>query len=70
MLWIIKGEQSHAIISCNTHHNKNDETYQIWITRPNGKNLMLDESKDFNRIVEIKEAIDFAVEHKETALRL
>lgn len=62
MIWIIKGEESHEIISCNTIHN-NDKG-EVWITRPNGKNF-----KVFNgakeEAKELKEAIDFAIKHNE-----
>ena len=68
MLWVVKGNMSHQIISCNIHEE--DGKYQIWITRPNGKTLKLEESENKDEILEIKEAIDFAIEHKESTLRL
>ena len=67
-MWIIKGEESHEIISCNIF-SENDK-HQLWVTRPNGKNLKIDESTDKSKIEELKEAIDYAIEHKESALRL
>lgn len=73
MLWLIIKNASHQIMSCNIHEdedkNKNP-LFQLWITRPNGKNLKIKESNNRNIIEEIKEAIDYAIEHKETALRL
>ena len=68
MIWIVKGDMSHQIISCNIHQEEGK--YQLWITRPNGKSLKLDESENKAEILEIKEAIDFAIEHKENTLRL
>jgi len=73
MLWLIIKNASHQIMSCNIHEteDKNKEPlFQLWITRPNGKNLKIKESYKRNVIEEIKNAIDFAIEHKETALRL
>jgi len=70
MLWIVKDNMSHQIMSCNTHYDEQKGVYQVWITRPNGKNLKIDESKNEELIKEIKEAIDFAVEKREPVLRL
>jgi hypothetical protein len=68
MIWLIIGNVSHQIISCNVHEE--DGVFQLWVTRPNGKNLKIEESTDKAKILEIKDAIDFAIEHKEPALRL
>lgn len=68
MIWIVKGDFSHEIISCNIHEE--DGKYQLWVTRVNGKNLKLDENTNKDKMMEIKDAIDYAIEHKETALRL
>lgn len=68
MIWIIKDDMSHQIISCNIHEENG--MYQIWVTRPNGKNLKLDENKNKAIVMEIKSAIDYAIEHNEQALRL
>lgn len=73
MLWIVNKDTSHQIMSCNVHRDKDDKgegIFQIWITRPNGKNLKLQESKNENTIVTIKEAIDYAIEKNEKVLRL
>ena len=67
MLWIVDDNASYQIISCNTHDE--GEISQLWITRPNGKSLKIREgSKEEVRL--FKEAIDWAIEHKETVLRL
>jgi len=68
MLWIIKGDFSHQIVSCNIFEE--GDMYQLWVTRPNGKNLKLEEKADKAEIVLIKEAIDYAIEHGEPVLRL
>ncbi len=68
MIWIIKDEMSHQIISCNVHLE--DGKHQLWVTRPNGKSLKLQESEQKEEVMIIKEAIDFAIEHNEQALRL
>ncbi len=73
MLWIVKKEASHQIMSCNVHEDADDKGqayYQLWITRPNGKNLKIEESYDEAHIREVKEAIDYAIEQNERALRL
>ena len=67
MIWIVKGDMSHQIISCNVHFE--DGKYQLWVTRVNGKSLKLDENVKKEVVMELKEAIDFAIEHKEHALR-
>ena len=68
MLWLVKDDFSHQIISCNIHEENN--VYQLWVTRPNGKSFKIDENKDKNEVLIIKEAIDYAIENKEPALRL
>lgn len=68
MLWIVNEEASHQIISCNTHEEAG--RFQLWVTRPNGKSLKLKESDNKDEILEIKQAIDFALEHKEPTLKL
>ncbi len=73
MLWIVKKEVSHQIMSCNIHEGEDIEgnpSFELWVTRPNGKNLKVETNPSKSFIEEIKEAIDFAVEKGETALRL
>lgn len=70
MLWIIKGDTSHQIVSCNTFHNFETGLYELWVTRVNGKNLKLEENADKKEVLLIKDAIDFAIESGETTLRL
>lgn len=67
-MWLIDKEFSHEIISCNIHEN--DGVHELWVTRPNGKSLKIQENKDRAVVEELKEAIDYAIEHKESALRL
>ena len=59
MIWIIIGEESHQIISCNMHAK--DDLYELWVTRPNGKSLLV-ETGAKDKIAELKEAIDYAIE--------
>lgn len=60
MISIINKEYTHQIISCNTY-KKNDNLYELWVERPNGKTLKLMEGKK-EEILEFKSAIDFAIE--------
>lgn len=68
MLWLIIEGASHQIISCNIHeeHGK----HQLWIERPNKKSLKIIESENLSDVQEIKEAIDYAIEKGEKALRI
>lgn len=68
MLWLIIGDSSHEIISCNTYNKEG--VYQVWVERPNGKTMKIGESKDPNEAKEIKDAIDFAIEHGHKVLNL
>jgi hypothetical protein len=68
MLWLIIGDSSHEIISCNTFFR--DGKHQVWVERVNGKTLKVHESEEKSRIEEIKEAIDFAIEHGHKTLRV
>lgn len=68
MLWIVKDNMSIQIIGCNICEKNG--MFQLWVTRPNDKSLMLDENTSKEEILIIKEAIDYAIENKEKALRL
>lgn len=68
MLWVIKGDYSHQIVSCNIHEDNG--VFQLWVTRTNGKNIKLEESANREEVLLIKEAIDYAIEHREPTLRL
>lgn len=69
MLWLIIGNSSHEIISCNTFFK--DGKHQIWVERANGKTLKVNESENKEEIMEIKEAIDYAIQegHKTLSLK-
>lgn len=67
-MWIIKNDMSHQIVSCNIHFE--DDKYQLWITRSNGKNLKLSESDNKDEITTIKDAIDYAIKNNIPALEL
>lgn len=68
MLWIIIEGASHQIISCNIHHE--NDVYQLWVERPNGKSLKLAEDANKNEIQLIKDAIDHAIETHDPVLNL
>ena len=68
MIWIIKGSESHEIISANVCHEKDKS--ELWVTRPNGKNLKVYENVDVHEVNLYKEAIDFAIEQGEKAFRI
>lgn len=70
MIWLVKGNMSHQIISCNIYDNKDKGTHELWVTRPGGKNLKISESKNRDVVSEIKDAIDYAVEKGIPILRL
>ena len=68
MLWLIIGNNSHEIISCNTCER--DGKHQVWVERVNGKTLKVGEGENKQEITDIKEAIDFAIQtgHKTLSL--
>lgn len=68
MIWLVINNESHQIVSCNIHNSEKD-VYELWVTRVNGKSLKIKEGT-YEKIVEIKEAIDYAIENDEKALRL
>ena len=68
MLWLVNKESSHEIISCNIHDEAG--VHQLWVTRPNGKSIKIRENEDRAIVAEVKECIDYAIENKESALRL
>lgn len=68
MIWLILGEASHQIIACNIHEENN--LFQLWVTRANGKTMKIQEHADKNEIIFVKEAIDYAIENGEKALKI
>lgn len=70
MLWIIKNDTSYQIVSCNMFHNIETGMHELWVTRHNGKNLKIEEDVEKEKVLLVKEAIDYAIEHNETTLRL
>lgn len=62
MLWLNLGDVSHAIVSCNLHQ-KDENAFQLWVERVNGKNLLVIEDKDREVVEEAKEAIDYAIQN-------
>jgi hypothetical protein len=68
MLWLITGESSHEIISCNTIFR--DGKHQIWVERPNGKTMKVGESSEQQEVHDIKDAIDYAIENGHKVLNL
>lgn len=69
MLWLINTNASYYVNGCNVCSGKNGK-WQLWIERPSGANLMIQENDDKNEIKVIKDAIDFAIENNHRALRL
>jgi hypothetical protein len=68
MIWLVLNNESHQIISCNIFNG--DNIHQLWVTRPNGKNLKVVESNKEEAIREIKDAIDFAIEQGFTTVSI
>jgi len=68
MLWVIIGESSHEIISCNIGFA--DGKHAIWVERPNGKSLKISEGERKADVMVIKEAIDYAIQHGHKTLNL
>lgn len=68
MLWLIIGDASYEIVSCNIHFKEGK--YQVWVERPNGKTIKINESTNEEDIKTIKEAIDYAISKGEKTLSL
>lgn len=58
MIWIVKGNESHQIVSSNVYHKENIS--ELWVTRVNGKNLKVFEGEEKDA-KEMKEAIDYSI---------
>lgn len=70
-LWLVRGKDfSDTIIGCNYFFDEKTQKHQLWVTKPNNKTLLIAESDEKSIVEEIKEAIDFAIEHKDPVLRL
>lgn len=69
MLWLVVGTESHEIISCNLHETRNGR-HQVWVERVNGKTMKVADSDKKQDAIDVKEAIDYAIENKHRTLRL
>lgn len=70
MIWIINQNESHQIISCNTNPNTDEHGWELWVTRPNGKNLKVYENEDRVEVELRKEAIDYALKNNKPTIEL
>lgn len=67
MLWLVMGNKSEQIISCNVH--KNGSTHELWVERLNGKTRKI-RAGSADEVLEVKEAIDYAIKSGHTTLEL
>jgi hypothetical protein len=49
---------------------KKDGTHELWVERVNGKGLKILSSDKVAEVLEIKEAIDYAIKTRESTLEL
>jgi hypothetical protein len=68
MLWLVMKGQSEQIIACNIYNEKG--VHQLWVERANGKTRKIKESKSFDEVNEVKEAIDYAIREGHKSLEL
>jgi hypothetical protein len=68
MLWLVMGNKSEQIISCNVHRKENG-TAELWVERINGKSRKV-RSGSAEEVLEVKEAIDYAIKTGHTSLEL
>jgi hypothetical protein len=70
-LWIVKNKDaSMLIIGCNFFFDETTKMNQLWVTKADNKSMLIFESKNKEEVHEMKEAIDYAIEHNEPVLRL
>lgn len=63
MLHIKTKDATHQVIGFNiVNRNSEEDSYELWITRPGNKGLLIKTGKK-EEIEELKEALDFAVEN-------
>ena len=70
MIWLIKGDESHNIVSCNVFENEEEEQYEVWVTRPNSKNLKIFTHELKKEASLLKEAIDYAIKTGENTFTI
>lgn len=68
MIWLIIGNYSYQIISSNVFQS--GDNHQVWVTKADGKNLKIMETKNEADAKELKDAIDFAIEMKEPTFKM
>ncbi|RBP01212.1 hypothetical protein [Rossellomorea aquimaris] len=68
MFWINIGSETHQITSFNLYENHG--TFQLWVERPNGKTMLVAESKDEEYVRNIKVKMDNAIESDKRLLTL
>lgn len=70
MISLILNDETYKVIDYNIHYDRKRELYQLWIIRHSGKSFKVAEDKQYDKIKEMKSAMDFAVEKGENALVL
>lgn len=68
MLWIVLKSASYQITSANMI--KKDGNHELWVERVNGKGLKILSSDKVAEVLEIKDAIDYAIKTRESTLEL
>lgn len=71
MLWIIMSDTvSFAIVGSNTHFDRENHVFSVWGTKTDGTSMRIRESKVRDEIMEIKQAIDYAISSAHPSLDL
>lgn len=69
MLAVNLGTHTHQVISWNLYYNVNDDEWEVWITRPNGKSMQIAKGDEKDMQI-IKDAFDFAYENDKKIVTL
>ena len=58
-------KSTYEITSYNEAFNKTTGLYELWVERKTGKNILIKTSKDRIDILELKQALDYAIAQDE-----
>ena len=69
-MWLIKKNESFDVVSAIVTYNTKTNMHGLYVGKVDGRSRLIKESKDKKEVMEIKEAIDYAIEHGEKVLRI
>ena len=69
-MWLKEKHKTTNIVGINTHYNDKTSAYELWATKNDGKTFLVISSEKEGEVLELKEAMDFAIETNQSVFEL